>query len=39
MVLWQGKPVYQNGHIRRFVSADDAFAFLTRCDEPGKIIR
>jgi hypothetical protein len=39
MVFWQGKTVYQNGRIRRFVTADDAFAFLTRCDEAGKIIR
>jgi hypothetical protein len=39
MVFWQGKPVYQNGHIRRFVTADDAFAFLMHRDEAGKIIR
>jgi len=39
MVFWQGKLVYQNGHIKRFLAADDAFAFLTRCDEAGKIIR
>ena len=39
MVFWQGKPVYQNERVRRFVTADDAFAFLTRCDEAGKIIR
>jgi hypothetical protein len=39
MVFWKGKPVYQNGRIRRFVTADDAVAFITRCDEAGKILR
>ena len=39
MVFWQGKAVYQNGRIRRFVTANEAFAFLTLCDEAGQIIR
>ena len=38
MVFWQGKAVYQNGHIKRFVTADDALAYLARCDEVAKII-
>ena len=36
--IWRGKPVYENGRVKRFQTEDLARAFLARCDAAGKII-
>ena len=38
MAYWNGRVVYENGKIKRFVSSDEALVFLTRCDAAGRII-
>ena len=36
--LWRGRVVYENGRVKRFKTESDAWAYLARCDEAGKII-
>ena len=36
--LWHGRMVYENGRVKRFATESEAWAFLARCDEAGKII-
>lgn len=36
--FWHGRVVYENGRVKRFKTESDAWAFLARCDEAGKIM-
>ena len=36
--FWRGRMVYENGRVKRFKAENEAWAFLARCDEAGKII-
>ena len=36
--FWRGRVVYENGRVKRFTSESEAWTFLARCDEAGKII-
>jgi hypothetical protein len=38
MASWNGRVVYENGRIKRFVTSEEALAFLKRCDAAGRII-
>ena len=35
--FWRGR-VYENGRVKRFKTESEAWAYLVRCDEAGKII-
>jgi hypothetical protein len=35
---WHGRMVYENGRVKQFRTESEAWAFLARCDEVGKII-
>jgi hypothetical protein len=34
---WHGQVVYENGRVKRFETDSEAWAFLARCDDAGKI--
>ena len=36
--LWHGRMVYQNGRVKHFKTENEAWVYLARCDEAGKII-
>jgi hypothetical protein len=36
--IWRGQVVYENGRVKKFETADDARAYLDRCDTAGRII-
>ena len=36
--FWRGRVVYENGRVKRFKAESEAWAYLARCDEAGKII-
>ena len=36
--FWRGRMVYENGRVKRFTTESEAWAYLARCDEAGKII-
>jgi hypothetical protein len=36
--FWHGRMVYEKGRVRRFTPESEAWAFLVRCDDAGKII-
>ena len=36
--FWRGRAVYENGRVKRFKTEGEAWAYLARCDEAGKII-
>jgi hypothetical protein len=36
--FWHGRMVYENGRIKRFKTESEAWVYLARCDEAGKII-
>ena len=36
--FWRGRMVYQNGRVKRFKTESEAWEYLARCDEAGKII-
>ena len=38
IAFWQNKAIYENGHVRKFPTAEAAHSFLARCDTAGKII-
>jgi hypothetical protein len=38
LAFWRRTIIYKNGHVRRFESEREAWAFLERCDEAGKIL-
>jgi hypothetical protein len=38
IAFWQNKAIYENGHVRKFPTAEAARSFLARCDTAGKII-
>ena len=36
--FWRGLVVYENGRVKRFETAGEAWKYLARCDAVGKII-
>jgi hypothetical protein len=36
--IWRGQVAYENGRVKRFKTEGEAWEFLRRCDEAGKII-
>ena len=36
--FWNGRLVYENGRVKRFETEREAWEYLARCDEAGKII-
>jgi hypothetical protein len=38
VAFWRDRPIYEKGRLKKFSTEEDARAFLTRCDEAGKII-
>lgn len=36
--FWHGRMVYENGRVKRFKTESEAWEYLARCDEAGKII-
>jgi hypothetical protein len=38
IAFWRNKAIYENGHMRKFFTAESAHLFITRCETAGKII-
>jgi hypothetical protein len=38
IAFWKGSTVYENGRVKRFETEGEAWEYLARCDEAGRII-